>query len=123
MKAGWQVSLFLSAHDQPHPATNQENMDTITITTFPHPPILTNNVALPESIGGLSIYACTPNTVSCASNNIEGVHRPTVPGLVVRWGNGNGIVFSDISRKEPSRHIFYFALGSLFDPWPNWIHS
>ena len=49
--------------------------------------------------GAVGIYPCIPNTVSWASNNFEGVYRRGVAlGIIIGWGNLNGIVSSNIYR-------------------------
>jgi MFS family permease len=53
-------------------------------------------------LGALGIYPCIANTISWVSNNIEGVYkRGVVLGLVIGWGNLNGIVSSNIYFKAP----------------------
>ena len=52
-------------------------------------------------LGALGIYPCIPNTISWTSNNIEGVYkRGVVLGLVIGWGNLNGVVSSNIYRSQ-----------------------
>ena len=53
-------------------------------------------------LGALGIYPCISNTISWASNNVEGVYkRGIVLGFVIGWGNLNGIVSSNIYIKPP----------------------
>lgn len=48
-------------------------------------------------LGAIGIYPTIANTLSWASNNIEGVYkRGVVIGIVVGWGNLNGVVSSNI---------------------------
>ena len=52
-------------------------------------------------LGAMGIYPCIPNTVSWASNNIEGVYKRGVAlGIIIGWGNLNGIVSSNIYRAQ-----------------------
>lgn len=52
-------------------------------------------------LGAAGIYPTIPNTLSWASNNIEGVYkRGIIIGIVVGWGNLNGVVSSNIYLKE-----------------------
>jgi len=49
--------------------------------------------------GALGIYPCIANTISWASNNVEGVYkRGVMLGFVIGWGNLNGVVSSNIYR-------------------------
>ena len=44
-------------------------------------------------LGALGIYACIPNTITWVSNNVEGVYKRGVTlGIVIGWGNLNGVV-------------------------------
>ncbi|RFU31245.1 hypothetical protein B7463_g5104, partial [Scytalidium lignicola] len=53
-------------------------------------------------LGALGIYPCIANTISWTSNNVEGVYkRGVVLGIVIGWGNLNGIVSSNIYRIAP----------------------
>ncbi|KAH8811337.1 MFS nicotinic acid transporter-like protein [Xylogone sp. PMI_703] len=53
-------------------------------------------------LGALGIYPCISNTISWISNNTEGVYkRGVVLGIVIGWGNLNGIVSSNIYRTPP----------------------
>ncbi|OCK80432.1 retrograde regulation protein 2 [Lepidopterella palustris CBS 459.81] len=50
-------------------------------------------------LGALGIYPCIANTISWASNNVEGVYKRGVTlGFVIGWGNLNGVVSSNIYR-------------------------
>ncbi|KAK6433100.1 hypothetical protein LTR95_010728 [Oleoguttula sp. CCFEE 5521] len=52
-------------------------------------------------LGAMGIYPTIPNTLSWASNNIEGVYkRGVIIGIVVGWGNLNGVVSSNIFLAE-----------------------
>ena len=52
-------------------------------------------------LGAMGIYPCIPNTISWASNNIEGVYKRGVAlGIIIGWGNLNGIVSSNIYRAQ-----------------------
>jgi hypothetical protein len=48
-------------------------------------------------LGAAGIYPTIPNTLTWASNNIEGVYkRGVIIGIVVGWGNLNGVISSNI---------------------------
>ena len=50
-------------------------------------------------LGAIGIYPCIANTISWASNNVEGVYKRGVTlGFVIGWGNLNGVVSSNIYR-------------------------
>ncbi|KAF2015710.1 MFS nicotinic acid transporter-like protein Tna1 [Aaosphaeria arxii CBS 175.79] len=50
-------------------------------------------------LGAVGIYPCIANTISWASNNVEGVYKRGVTlGFVIGWGNLNGVVASNIYR-------------------------
>ena len=52
-------------------------------------------------LGAMGIYPCVPNTISWASNNIEGVYKRGVAlGIIIGWGNLNGVVSSNIYRAQ-----------------------
>ncbi|KAF2725299.1 MFS general substrate transporter [Polychaeton citri CBS 116435] len=52
-------------------------------------------------LGAMGIYPTIPNTLAWASNNIEGIYkRGVIIGIVVGWGNLNGVVSSNIYLKE-----------------------
>ncbi|KAF2185029.1 MFS nicotinic acid transporter-like protein Tna1 [Zopfia rhizophila CBS 207.26] len=52
-------------------------------------------------LGALGIYPCIANTISWASNNVEGVYKRGVTlGFVIGWGNLNGVVASNIYRGQ-----------------------
>lgn len=58
-------------------------------------------------LGAMGIYPCIPNTVSWASNNIEGVYKRGVAlGIIIGWGNLNGIVSSNIYIAKDSPRYF-----------------
>ncbi|KAH8815432.1 major facilitator superfamily domain-containing protein [Xylogone sp. PMI_703] len=69
-------------------------------------------------LGALGIYPCIANTISWMSNNIEGVYkRGVVLGIVIGWGNLNGVVSSNIYRKPPkytSGHAVVMGYMILF---------
>ncbi|KAL1843871.1 hypothetical protein VTJ49DRAFT_7222 [Mycothermus thermophilus] len=53
-------------------------------------------------LAALGIYPCISNTISWVANNVEGVYkRGVVLGLVIGWGNLNGIVSSNIYFNSP----------------------
>ena len=46
-------------------------------------------------LGAMGIYPAIPNSLTWASNNVEGVYkRGVMIGIVVGWGNLNGVVRS-----------------------------
>ncbi|KAF2462865.1 MFS general substrate transporter [Lindgomyces ingoldianus] len=48
-------------------------------------------------LGAMGIYPTVSNTLTWASNNVEGVYkRGVVVGIIVGWGNMNGVVSSNI---------------------------
>lgn len=52
-------------------------------------------------LGAMGIYPCIANTISWAANNTEGVYkRGIVIGIVVGWGNLNGVMSSNIYRAQ-----------------------
>lgn len=54
-------------------------------------------------LGAIGIYPCIANTISWASNNVEGVYKRGVTlGFVIGWGNLNGVVSSNIYRGRDS---------------------
>lgn len=58
-------------------------------------------------LGAFGIYPCIANTISWTSNNTEGVYKRGVTlGIVIGWGNLNGIVSSNIYRaKDKPRYV------------------
>ncbi|KAF7719074.1 MFS-type transporter [Penicillium ucsense] len=61
--------------------------------------------------GAMGIYPAISNTISWASNNIEGVYKRGVSlGFIIGWGNLNGIVSSNIYR-EKDKPRFYPGHG------------
>lgn len=58
-------------------------------------------------LGALGIYPCISNTISWASNNVEGVYKRGVTlGFVIGWGNLNGVVSSNIYRQQDRPRYF-----------------
>lgn len=57
-------------------------------------------------LGAVGIYPTVSNTLTWASNNVEGsLKRGVMVGVVVGWGNMNGVVSSNIySQKEKPRY-------------------
>jgi len=54
-------------------------------------------------LGAMGIYPCIANTISWCSNNVEGVYKRGVTlGIVIGWGNLNGVVSSNIYRQKDS---------------------
>jgi len=48
-------------------------------------------------LGALGIYPCIENTIVWVSNNTEGVYKRGITmGIVIGWGNLNGVVSSNI---------------------------
>jgi len=62
-------------------------------------------------LGALGIYPCIANTISWCSNNVEGVYKRGVTmGIVIGWGNLNGVVSSNIYRTQ-DRPLFRLGHG------------
>ncbi|KAL6706872.1 hypothetical protein ACN47E_005015 [Coniothyrium glycines] len=58
-------------------------------------------------LGAIGIYPCIANTISWASNNVEGVYKRGVTlGFVIGWGNLNGVVSSNIYRARDKPRFF-----------------
>jgi MFS family permease len=58
-------------------------------------------------LGAMGIYPCIANTISWASNNVEGVYKRGVTlGFVIGWGNLNGVVSSNIYRQKDKPRFF-----------------
>ncbi|KAH7391855.1 major facilitator superfamily domain-containing protein [Pyrenochaeta sp. MPI-SDFR-AT-0127] len=58
-------------------------------------------------LGAIGIYPCISNTISWASNNVEGVYKRGVTlGFVIGWGNLNGVVSSNIYRSKDKPRFF-----------------
>ncbi|KAF1949346.1 MFS nicotinic acid transporter-like protein Tna1 [Byssothecium circinans] len=58
-------------------------------------------------LGAIGIYPCIANTISWASNNVEGVYKRGVTlGFVIGWGNLNGVVSSNIYRGRDKPRYF-----------------
>ncbi|KAF2194240.1 MFS general substrate transporter [Zopfia rhizophila CBS 207.26] len=68
----------------------------------------TTNVAVQYTgtfLGAMGIYPTVANTLSWASNNVEGVYkRGVMVGVVVGFGNMNGVVSSNIFMKNENPH-------------------
>ena len=74
-------------------------------------------------LGAVGIYPTVSNTLTWASNNVEGsLKRGVMVGVVVGWGNMNGVVSSNIySKTEAPRYwtghgivlayMFFFLFG------------
>lgn len=53
-------------------------------------------------LGAIGIYPCIANTVTWVSNNTEGVYKRGITmGIVIGWGNLNGVISSNIYYKSP----------------------
>ena len=72
-------------------------------------------------LGALGIYPCISNTITWVSNNTEGVYKRGVTmGIVIGWGNLNGVVSSNIYQEEDrstgyrTGHSIVFAYLFLF---------
>jgi MFS family permease len=51
-------------------------------------------------LGAAGIYPCVANNIVWVSNNVEGVYKRGVSlGMVIAWGNYNGIMASNIYRE------------------------
>ncbi|PWY86932.1 putative MFS transporter [Aspergillus heteromorphus CBS 117.55] len=64
-------------------------------------------------LGAMGIYPAIANTISWTSNNTEGVYKRGVTlGIVIGWGNLNGIVSSNIYRGKDAPQ-FYPGHGTV----------
>jgi nitrate/nitrite transporter NarK len=63
-------------------------------------------------LGACGIYPSVPNTLTWASNNVEGsLKRGVMVGIVVGWGNMNGVVSSNIyNAKDKPRYLTGHAI-------------
>ncbi|KAL1979727.1 hypothetical protein VTN96DRAFT_5249 [Rasamsonia emersonii] len=58
-------------------------------------------------LGAIGIYPCIANTISWMGNNVEGVYKRGVSlGIMIGWGNLNGIVSSNIYRGQDAPNFF-----------------
>ncbi|KAL1983272.1 hypothetical protein VTN96DRAFT_294 [Rasamsonia emersonii] len=57
--------------------------------------------------GAMGIYPALPNSVSWISNNTAGTYKRGITlGIMVGWGNLNGIVSSNIYNAKDAPHFF-----------------
>jgi len=64
-------------------------------------------------LGAVGIYPTIANTISWCSNNVEGVYKRGVTlGIVIGWGNLNGVVASNIYPNKDSPR-FYRGHGTV----------
>ncbi|KAJ9293744.1 hypothetical protein DTO217A2_9257 [Paecilomyces variotii] len=64
-------------------------------------------------LGAMGIYPCISNTIAWASNNTEGVYKRGVTiGIIIGWGNLNGVVSSNIYRGQDAPR-FYPGHGTV----------
>lgn len=64
-------------------------------------------------LGAMGIYPTVSNTLSWASNNVEGVYkRGVMVGIVVGWGNMNGVVSSNIYM-TPEKPRYWTGHGTV----------
>lgn len=64
-------------------------------------------------LGAAGIYPTVPNTLSWASNNVEGsLKRGVMVGVVVGWGNMNGVVSSNIYM-TPEKPRYWTGHGTV----------
>jgi nitrate/nitrite transporter NarK len=62
-------------------------------------------------LGAVGIYPCIANTVSWFANNIEGSYkRGVVLGMVIGWGNLNGVISSNIYFNPPKFTVGHAAV-------------
>ncbi|KAJ5211467.1 uncharacterized protein N7498_003113 [Penicillium cinerascens] len=58
-------------------------------------------------LGAMGIYPAIANTIAWASNNTEGVYKRGVSlGIIIGWGNLNGIVSSNIYRDQDAPRFY-----------------
>ncbi|KAF8472823.1 major facilitator superfamily domain-containing protein [Kalaharituber pfeilii] len=81
-------------------------------------------------LGALGIYPCISNTITWVSNNVEGVYKRGVTlGIVIGWGNLNGVMSSNVYRGQDAPHytlghaivLGYLAIGLLGGSILNYI--
>ncbi|KAJ4354165.1 uncharacterized protein N0V89_005898 [Didymosphaeria variabile] len=64
-------------------------------------------------LGAAGIYPTVPNTLTWASNNVEGsLKRGVMVGIVVGWGNMNGVVSSNIYM-SPQKPRYWTGHGTV----------
>lgn len=64
-------------------------------------------------LGAAGIYPTVPNTLTWASNNVEGsLKRGVMVGIVVGWGNMNGVVSSNIYM-APQKPRYWTGHGTV----------
>ncbi|KAJ5290761.1 hypothetical protein N7478_000012 [Penicillium angulare] len=62
-------------------------------------------------LGAMAIFPCVANSITWASNNVEGAYKRGITlGIMIGWGNLNGIVASNIYRAQDSPN-FYLGHG------------
>lgn len=62
-------------------------------------------------LGALGIYPSIPITISWVANNVEGVYKRGITlGMVIGWGNLNGVVSSNVFLHAPR---FYEGHGTI----------
>jgi MFS family permease len=67
-------------------------------------------------LAAAGIYPCIPMTISWVANNVEGVYKRGIAmGIVIGWGNVNGVVSSNIYRTPPRYYSGHgVIIGYLF---------
>lgn len=65
-------------------------------------------------LGALGIYPCIANTIVWTSNNTEGVYKRGITlGIVIGWGNLNGVMSSNIYQSRDAVSDFLLAVFGL----------
>lgn len=81
-------------------------------------------------LGALGIYPLIPNTITWVSNNVEGVYKRGVTlGIVIGWGNLNGVMSSNVYRQQDAPHyglghaivLGYLTVGLFGGSVLNWL--
>ncbi|KNG89067.1 MFS transporter [Aspergillus nomiae NRRL 13137] len=58
-------------------------------------------------LGAMGIYPCIANTIAWVSNNVEGIYKRGVTiGIMIGWGNLNGIMSSNIYRNADAPNYY-----------------
>ncbi|KAE8330948.1 major facilitator superfamily domain-containing protein [Aspergillus sergii] len=58
-------------------------------------------------LGAMGIYPCIANTIAWVSNNVEGIYKRGVTiGIMIGWGNLNGIMSSNIYRSADAPNYY-----------------
>lgn len=82
-------------------------------------------------LAAMGIYPLVANSITWVSNNAEGVYkRGVVIGVVIGWGNLNGVMSSNVYRAKDAPHyrfghsmvLGYLVVGLLGGSLLNWVY-